>query len=160
TALGRAPGTLLNRSAFCMILPMAKRLISVGALVLGAYLPAHAQTLPSEPIAIGDGRVTLGGGVSWAFGSEDPGFFNYTDYEHSALRMLRLDLSASVKASDHLSVLAEVRSENGEMPEPYGFYLRLRPWVNRSFDIQVGRVPPTFGAFMRRAYDADNPLIG
>jgi hypothetical protein len=139
---------------------MVKRVIGVSALLLGACLPAHAQTLPSEPIAFGDGRVTLGGGAFWSFGSEDPGFFNYTDYEHSALRMLRLDLSAAVKASDHISVLAEVRSENGEMPEPYGFYLRLRPWVNRTFDIQVGRVPPTFGAFMRRAYDADNPLIG
>ena len=28
------------------------------------------------------------------------------------------------------------------------------------FDIQVGRVPPTFGAFARRTYAADNPLIG
>ena len=33
-----------------------------------------------------DGRVTVGGDVSASFGSDDPGFFNYTDYEHSALR--------------------------------------------------------------------------
>ena len=30
----------------------------------------------------------------------------------------------------------------------------------RDFDIQVGRVPPTFGAFARRTYAIDNPLIG
>ena len=29
-----------------------------------------------------------------------------------------------------------------------------------TFDIQVGRVPPTFGAFARRTYASDNPLIG
>src|SRR5256886_9040457 len=28
------------------------------------------------------------------------------------------------------------------------------------FDIQAGRVPPTFGAFARRAYVSDNFLIG
>jgi hypothetical protein len=39
-------------------------------------------------------------------------------------------------------------------------YARIRPWVGRAFDIQAGRVPPTFGAFARRTYAADNPLIG
>src|SRR4029077_1556299 len=86
-------------------------------------------------------------------------FFNFTDYEHSALRMLRLALSASVKAGSHVTLLGEVRSENIEQPQPYGLYLRIRPWTARAFDIQVGRVPPTFGAFARRSYAADNPLI-
>ena len=36
----------------------------------------------------------------------------------------------------------------------------IRPWADHAFDIQVGRVPPTFGAFGRRTYAADNPLIG
>lgn len=143
-----------------MIYGMTKRLFGAGALVIGVCLPAHSQTLPSEPVTFADGRVTLGSDVSWSIGGNDPGFFNYTDYEHSTLRMLHLALTASVKATDHVSVLAEVRSENGEPPEPYGFYLWLRPWVKYAFDIQVGRVPPTFGAFTRRAYAADNPLIG
>jgi hypothetical protein len=30
----------------------------------------------------------------------------------------------------------------------------------RDFDIQIGRVPPTFGAFARRTYANDNPLVG
>jgi hypothetical protein len=119
-----------------------------------------AQTLPSEPISIAGGRVTLGGDVSATIGPEDPGFFNYTDYSHSAIRMLRLDLSAAVKAGPHVTLLGEVRSENFDQVRPYALYVRIRPWTARDFDIQVGRVPPTFGAFARRTYAADNPLIG
>lgn len=139
---------------------MGRASLGVCGLVLCAALPAGAQTLPSEPVVLGAGRVTLGGDVSWSIAPEDTGFFNYTDYEHSTLRMLRLALMASVKAGNHVTLLAEVRSENGAHPEPYGLYLRIRPWISRTFDVQVGRVPPTFGAFARRSYAADNPLIG
>ena len=121
---------------------------------------AQAQTLPSEPISIAGGRVTVGGDVSGTFGDGDPGFFDYTDYAHSALRMLRVDVSAAVKAGPHFTFLGEVRSENFEQVRPYALYLRIRPWTAREFDIQVGRVPPTFGAFARRTYAGDNPLIG
>jgi hypothetical protein len=121
---------------------------------------AGAQTLPSEPISMADGRVTVGGDVTGTIGSRDPGFFNYTDYAHSALRMLRIDVSAAVKAGPHFTFLAEVRSENFEQVRPYALFLRIRPWTAREFDIQVGRVPPTFGAFARRTYAGDNPLIG
>jgi hypothetical protein len=120
---------------------------------------AGAQTLPSEPISIAGGRVTVGGDVTGTFGADDPGFFDDTDYGHSALRMLRIDVSAAVKAGPHFTVLGEVRSENSQV-RPYALYLRIRPWTAREFDIQVGRVPPTFGAFARRTYSGDNPLIG
>ena len=128
-------------------------------LVLAARA-AQAQTLPSEPIVLANGRVTVSGDVSAGFGSEDPGFFNYTDYEHSALRLLRLDVSTAIKAGPHFTVLGEIRSENLGNVRPYALYLRIRPWTNLDFDIQVGRVPPTFGAFARRTYANDNPLIG
>jgi hypothetical protein len=36
----------------------------------------------------------------------------------------------------------------------------VRPWPGHRFDIQAGRIPPTFGAFGRRAYGGDNPFIG
>ena len=121
---------------------------------------AGAQSLPSEPIALGGGRVTVGGDVSASFGSADPGFFNYTDYEHSALRLMRVDVSAAVKAGPHFTLLGEVRSENLGAVHPYALYVRIRPWTARDLDIQVGRVPPTFGAFARRTYASDNPLIG
>jgi hypothetical protein len=121
---------------------------------------AGGQTLPSEPISIAGGRVTLGGDVSATIGDKDPGFFTFTDYAHSAIRMLRIDLSGSVKAGPHFTLLGEVRNENFGPVRPYALYMRIRPWTARNFDIQVGRVPPTFGAFARRTYAGDNPLIG
>ena len=45
-------------------------------------------------------------------------------------------------------------------PSAYALYVRVRPWTRGAFDIQVGRIPPTFGAFPRRSYEAENPLIG
>jgi hypothetical protein len=152
------------------------------SLLLLAAGPAPAQGLLSEPLVFGNGRLTIGGDVSITFScadsnqpnegacADDAGFFNYTDYEHSALRMLRADVTAAVRATDHISVLAEVRLNCNSSPpcggekaralEPYGFYLRLRPWTARAFDVQIGRIPPTFGGFPRRAYPADNILIG
>src|SRR5262249_52116638 len=88
------------------------------------------------------------------------GFFDYTDYEHSALRVLRIDVSVAAKAGPHFTLLGDLRTENFDTLRPYALYLRIRPWVARDFDIQVGRVPPTFGAFARRTYPNDNPLIG
>jgi hypothetical protein len=146
-------------------------LAAMAATLLPALgVTARAQGLPSEPVVLAGGRVTIGGGVSASFScgsaedagpcESDPGFFNYSDYEHSTLRMLRLDVSAAVHANRHLSLLAEVRSENGEAPRPYALYLRYRPWEQLPIDIQAGRVPPTFGAFSRRNYPSDNVLIG
>src|SRR5438093_11666165 len=126
-------------------------------VVVASAVEARAQTLPSEPIALADGRVTVSGDVSATYGSRDPGFFDYTDYEHSALRMLRIDVLAAAKAGPHFSLLGEVRSENIETVRAYALYARIRPWTERDFDIQVGRIPPTFGAFARRAYPNDNP---
>lgn len=136
------------------------RVWSAFGLVWLSVAAARAQTLPTEPIAVAGGRVTIGGDVSAAVGSDDPGYFDYTDYEHSALRLLRVDMSASVHGGEHFTLLGEVRSENLGGVRPYALYLRIRPWTTRAFDIQVGRVPPTFGAFARRTYANDNPLIG
>ncbi len=127
---------------------------------IGAGTPARAQTLPSEPLVFGDGHLTVSGDVSASIAPQDPGFYNYTDYERSALRLLRLDASAILKANDHFAFLGELRSENGDSPLPYAFYVRIRPWRDRAFDIQAGRIPPTFGAFARRTYANDNFLIG
>ena len=75
---------------------------------------AHAQTLPSEPIEFGAGHVTVGGDVSATYScalpidgacGDDVGFFNYTDYAQSALRLFRVDVSAAIKAGPHFTVL-------------------------------------------------------
>jgi hypothetical protein len=59
-----------------------------------------------------------------------------------------------------LAILTEVRSENVEQPIAYALYVRVRPFKDRPFDVQAGRIPPVFGTFGRRAYPVDNPLIG
>jgi hypothetical protein len=139
---------------------MTARIALTLLLLVGAAGVAAAQVLPAEPISLADGRVTVAGDVSAGYGSADPGFFDYTDYDHSALRLFRLDLTAAVKAGPHFTFLGEVRTENLGTVRPYALYLRIRPWTTKDFDIQVGRVPPTFGAFARRTYANDNPLIG
>src|SRR5579864_8080171 len=99
---------------------------------------ARAQTLPSGPISIDEVRLVIGGDISATIGSTDPGFFNYTDYDHSALRLLQIDVTAAVRVGDHLSLLGEVRTENTDTIEAYAAYVRIRPWSAHNFDIQVG----------------------
>jgi len=121
---------------------------------------ADAQVLPSEPIAFANGRVTVGGDIAATIGPHDDGFFNNTDYSHNAMRLLRIDVSAAVEAGPHFALLGEIRTENFGQVRPYAAYVRIRPWASRNFDVQVGMVPPTFGAFARRTYANDNSLIG
>ena len=119
------------------------------------------QVLPAGPIETGRGTVTISGEITATAGPKDDiAFFNYTDYEHNALRMFRVSLSGMWRPSSRFAFLTEVRSEDLQAPIPYALYARVRPWVNRPFDVQVGRIPPVFGTFARRSYGADNPLIG
>src|SRR5688572_20856808 len=90
------------------------KLLVILLAVLAVARGAAAQALPSEPITAGNGRVVVGGDVAVSFAPQDPGFFNYSDYEHSTLRELRFGVSASVRATDRLSFLGELRSENFE----------------------------------------------
>ncbi len=121
---------------------------------------ATAQVLPEEPISLAGGHLVLGGEFTATVAPEDPGFFNYTSYEFSALRNVRIGVSAEVRANDHLQLLGEVRLDQGRVLEAYGLFVRFRPWPARRFDIQAGRVPPTFGAMSRTAYGSSNILIG
>jgi hypothetical protein len=142
--------------------------LTIAAAVLSTAGAARAQGLPSEPITFAAGRVTVGGDIAVTFScaatadsgcGEDTGFFNYSDYNHSSLRELRFDVNTVVRASRRVALLAEVRTLNASGPEPYALYLRVRPW-DGNFDVQFGRIPPTFGSFARHAYPNDNPLIG
>jgi hypothetical protein len=122
---------------------------------------AGAQVLPEGPIRAFDGRVVVGAEIVATAGSPDAeAWFNYTDYEHNALRMMRFGLSGSWRAAQWLAFVGEVRSEDFEQPAAYAAYMRVRPWRRYAFDIQAGRIPPSFGAFGRRAYGIDNPVIG
>jgi hypothetical protein len=122
---------------------------------------ASAQALPEGPIRAFDGRVVVSGEVIATVGnSDDIAFFNYTDYEHNALRMIRLGVSGVYRPATWLALVGELRSEDLGHPTPYAAYVRVRPWRNRALDIQAGRIPPTFGAFGRRVYGTGNPVIG
>jgi len=134
--------------------------LGCAVLVLAAGRDAGAQILPEQPISVAGGHVVFGAEVSATFAPDDPGFFNYTSYEFSALRNFRLSASTEIRATDHVQVLGEVRFDQGRVLEAYGLYVRVRPWPARRFDIQAGRVPPTFGAMTRTAYGSSNLMIG
>jgi opacity protein-like surface antigen len=132
-------------------------------LVLCTASVVRAQDLPYGPVSLANGMVVIGTDLSISLTPQDDtdgAWFNYTDYEHNALRLFRVALNADVRLTDRVSVLTEIRSENGDEVKPYALYVRVRPWRDRPIDIQAGRIPPTFGAFARRDYGAGNPLIG
>src|SRR5690348_12321251 len=97
-------------------------------VVLITGRPAAAQVLPENPISIAGGHVVFGAEVTGTFAPEDPGFFNYTSYEFSALRNFRISASTEIRANDHVQVLGEVRFDQGRVVEAYGLFVRVRPW--------------------------------
>jgi hypothetical protein len=90
---------------------------------------------------------------------DDLAFFNYTDYEHSTLRQIRLRLMLEQRLPARVDVLAEVRVENEVLNAP-ALFVRWQPWSGRPLHIQAGRLPLTIGAFARRAYGSGNLLVG
>lgn len=137
------------------------RVVLAGALSCAAVSTGRAQGLPEEPLRTPDGRLVASVELTGTVGSaDDTAFFNYTDYKRNALRMLRLGTSVVWRPADWLAVAGELRSEDLDHPELYAAYVRVRPSRAHALDIDVGRVPPAFGAFSRRAYSTDNPVIG
>jgi hypothetical protein len=145
--------------------PARARAVLLLLLALGWPVAARAQEWPSGTLSACEGRITFGGEISVTVGSEDRGYFNYTDYDRSALRLARADLVTAFRASQHLSLLLELRAE-GDISAghwtttPYAAYVRLRPWAARDLAIDAGRIPTAFGAFLGRTYGPGNPLIG
>jgi hypothetical protein len=133
--------------------------LSSGPIVLGLLLAARPCPA-EEPITLFGGRLSLGGETSGAYGTRDRGYFNNTDYGTNNLRLFRLDLAAELRAGPHLGGAADVRTDNLGVPRAYALYLRVRPWRDRPLDFQAGQIPTVFGAFPRRRYLLDNPLIG
>ncbi len=104
-------------------------------------------------------RLAMGGEASFSYSTEDTGFFNDAAYGHNLLRLARLDLLASLRLAEGLEAVADLRSENVDAPRFYALYLRYRPFAAHELDLQAGRIPPVFGAFPRRRYAQDNPLV-
>ena len=58
----------------------------VGIIALLVPTALRAQVLPAGPFALAGGRLVVSGEVIATVAPEDTGYFNYTDYEQSALR--------------------------------------------------------------------------
>ena len=66
------------------------------------------------PAADARAQVSVSGEVTATIGSHDEiAFFNYTDYEHNALRMFRVSLSGMWRPDDRVAFLAELRKTSG-----------------------------------------------
>jgi hypothetical protein len=136
----------------------------VAVLIGVAGMPAAAQDAGRGPGRswFGD-RIRIAGEAAASTSTRDAereGWFNYADYETSMVRAVRLSLVGEVTLTSRVALLTEIRTFQFARPEAYALYVRIRPWLSHRFDLHLGRVPPTFGAFPRRLYVADNPLIG
>jgi hypothetical protein len=148
------------------MMAVVKRLV-LAALALCAWqaTPCAAQLLPPGPITTMAGRLTFSADGSISYGSDDPGYFNYSSYDTSLTRQIRVDAIVSFRVNDYLALLGDLRllgpvGAGSWSFGPYALFARVRPWTGRNFDVQAGLIPPVFGAFSRRAYGTDNPLIG
>jgi hypothetical protein len=138
-----------------------RRASSRGALastLASLLVLAASDALAGDPRSFFGGRLRLGGEASATLAPEDEGYFNYSDYETSTLRLFRLELLAEARLSRSVAILFDARSDNLAAPRVYALYLRVRPLAGRELDLQAGLVPPVFGAFARRRYAYDNPL--
>src|SRR6202163_3641629 len=133
---------------------MATRARAVMLAMAGCLWAAGAAAqLPDAPYVADEGRLTVAGELSvTASPSDSVAFFNYTDYQHDSLRTVRGRLLGQWQPASRLALLGELRFENTDTIEAAALYVRWRPWLHRSFDIQAGRIPPVIGAFARHAY--------
>ncbi len=139
----------------------ARRLAATALLATtaGAAAPRAAAQQAGEP------RLRFAGEASGSYAAqEDLGFFNDAAYGQSyarnTLRLAVLSLTAEATLWPRAALVLEGRSENLAAPRLSALYLRWRPLARWNADLQLGRVPPVFGSFARRAYANSNPLVG
>ena len=106
------------------------------SLVLAPVRSAlEAQGWPEQTATLLGGRVTLGGEVTATVAPDDDGHFNYTDYERSALQLVRLGVTAAVRPIDRLTFVVDLRAEGdtsgGDWSAIPGRRLRARAAVAR-----------------------------
>ena len=131
--------------------------MAMAIVVVSVPAMSFARQDPPAPRPTG---LTWGGEMAAAISRQDHiAFFNYTDYEHSTLRQVRLRLMVETRLPARVDVLGELRVENHVVNAP-ALFVRWQPWSARPLHIQAGRLPLTIGAFARRAYGSDNLLVG
>lgn len=145
---------------------LARVVFLSAAVSLAVAAGAPAQPLPPGPFVFVDGRVTVSGDASVAFSTSDhETYFNYGDYQHDGMRLIRLGLAATLRAGPRVTAVADLRAEGGTADGgwqgyPVKLYASVRPFASSSLSVAAGIVQPAFGAFMQRRYGADNLLIG
>lgn len=150
---GKIPGNMPDRAL--------GRPLLVWALLLAVPTGARAQSADYHAPASADRPVSVGGEVLATAAPRDAdAYFNYTDYDHDALRLLRIRLFGEWRASDRLSLVGELRTENTDAISAAALYVRWRPSQAHDFFVQAGRIPPVFGSFGLHAYGRDNVVIG
>jgi hypothetical protein len=144
---------------------VSRLLVALLLLTAFAESSVQAQSWPDATTSFAGGRVTVGGEFTATVSPDDEGKFNYTDYERSALQLIRLGVTINVRPVEGIAFVTELRAEGATDGGPWdgipvAAYVRVRPWRKRPFDVQIGRIPPVFGVGGRRLYAADNVLIG
>jgi hypothetical protein len=139
--------------------------LPAAALLFVLASPGRASAQPPSPIVFAPSAsgLTLSGTASASIAPADTSYFN--GYDYNPMRLFRVDLAASLELSRHLAVVGDVRLQgppgSGAWTlRTYALFARITPLAGRALDVQVGLIPPVFGAFGRRAYPTDNPLIG
>jgi len=134
--------------------------VLVASLLTAACVASTAAAQSAPPAEI-DRGLKAAGDFSVVWGPRDAdAFFNYTDYRHNLLRLARLRLAAEWRVRRGVSFLGQVQAENTDDVDVIAAYVRWRPWTHRGVVVQAGRIPPVVGAYARRAYGADNAVIG
>src|SRR5262245_19468105 len=137
------------------------RIAAVASLAAIACAMTTLAAAQERPYGAADGRVSIAAEVSMTSSETDnEAYFNFTDYDHDALRTIRARVLAQWQPARRFGVLGELRVENTDTIEAAALYIRWRPFADRELDVQVGRIPPVIGAFARHAYGRDNLLIG
>ena len=148
--------------------------VAVFLVVLVGRQPARRRRrrCPSEPLTFGDGRVTLGGDVSATASCAErrrgrPSHCTTTPASSTTPTTSTRRCGCCASASRPRSrpaiasrCSASSQRERRAARSPTRCTCASGRGASRGFDIQAGRVPPTFGAFARRTYPADNLLIG
>src|SRR5579862_3676135 len=74
------------------------------------------------------GRLTFGGDATATLSPpDDEAYFNFTNYDQNALRAAQLRLMGEFRISSSISLLGELRAENGGGLEGAAWYVRWHP---------------------------------
>ncbi len=129
-------------------------------LLVASVRQAAAQSPDAAPRDVDSNRLLVGVELTATFGSEDPGFFNYATYAYDPLRNVLTFTNAAMRISRRVELLGQLRTDGLSHARLTALYVRVRPWLAHQVDVQIGRIPTTFGLFGRSGYGADNPLVG